>query len=73
MNTKPAARRTRRCLECGADAVPIVYGLPGVELMEASDRGEVALGGCIIMDDQPTWQCLHCGHSFGTRRRRTGS
>jgi hypothetical protein len=28
--------------------MPIVYGLPGPELFEASMRGEVALGGCCI-------------------------
>lgn len=26
---------------------PVAYGYPGPELWEASDRGEVVLGGCI--------------------------
>lgn len=30
--------------------VPIIYGYPSGELMEAAERGEVELGGCIPPD-----------------------
>jgi len=34
---------------------------------EAADRGEVALGGCIVDDELPTWRCTNeeCGWSLG--------
>lgn len=42
--------------------VAIVYGMPGVELFEAEERGEVELGGCIPGDER--WHCRHCGHDW---------
>lgn len=56
-----------RCPVCGAASVPIVYGLPDVELFDAADRGEVALGGCIVGDDDPTHEC-QAGHTWGGGR-----
>jgi hypothetical protein len=57
----------RTCPRCGErDAVPIVYGLPGTDLGEASDRGDVVLGGCCVSDDLPIWHCNACDHDFGT-------
>ena len=54
------------CPTCGsaADVVPIVYGLPGEELMAAAKRGEVALGGCLVSPDDPRWRCKKCGVDF---------
>ena len=54
------------CPRCGSESVPIVYGMPGFEDFEAADRGGLALGGCIVMDDQPTHRCTNeeCGTSF---------
>lgn len=35
-----------RCPECGSQEVlPIVYGLPGSDMLEMSERGEILLGG----------------------------
>ena len=45
------------CPECGGKGVRIVYGLPGPELAEAAERGEVALGGCVIGEDDANLQC----------------
>ena len=38
-----------RCAQCGSrlKLLPVSYGLPGPELGEASERGEVILGGCV--------------------------
>ena len=58
--------RSRRCPTCGAAGVRIVYGMPGPELFEAADRGEVFLGGCVIGDDDPTYAC-GSGHRWGRR------
>jgi hypothetical protein len=66
--------RTNTCAVCGGKGVRIVYGLPSPELTEAAERGEVALGGCVIRDDGPNRQCHSCGNEWqtgsapGTRR-----
>lgn len=53
------------CPRCGSDAtIRIAYGLPGPGLMEAADRGEVALGGCCIEADQPDHKCTVCDAAF---------
>jgi len=49
--------------------VPIVYGLPGLDLFERAAAGEVVLGGCLVDDGQPTWQCLDCDQSWARRPR----
>jgi hypothetical protein len=52
----------RPCPRCGStDAIRIIYGLPDHELFEASERGEVALGGCVIGDESPDFECRACG------------
>jgi hypothetical protein len=72
---RPGMERTdlepRRCPTCGAPAVPIVYGLPGPELWEASERGEVILGGCVIIPENPSHGCTN-GHRWLQSRRRNG-
>jgi len=54
-----------RCLVCRGRGVPIVYGMPGVELAEAENRGELVLGGCLPTDEDASY--LQCG---ATWRRR---
>ena len=59
-------RRARRCPECrGNETVPIAYGMPGLDLAEAAERGELVLGGCCITGDDPRWHCNACGADFG--------
>lgn len=53
------------CPQCGEDeAVEIVYGLPGPELMASAARGHVVLGGCEIAQGQPTHACKNCDHEW---------
>lgn len=54
------------CPKCGKDSgIPIAYGLPGRDLMDRAQRGEVALGGCLVMDDNPELRCTdECGHEW---------
>jgi hypothetical protein len=47
------------CPRCGSEAIPIEYGLPGSDLAEAEERGEVVLGGC--EPKEATWACRSCG------------
>jgi transposase-like protein len=58
-------RKTPKCPSCGSSkVVPIVYGLPDADLGEASEKGEVELGGCVITVDDPKWRCKTCGHGW---------
>jgi len=66
-----AGRKPRRtskapaCPECqAADTVPIVYGLPGPEIFAAAERGELAIGGCVVEFDNPRWACRACTHRW---------
>ena len=45
--------------------VPIVYGFPGEELFEESEKGLVVLGGCCIVDGNPAWYCKRDEKEFG--------
>jgi len=63
-NSESGSSKTA-CPSCGAnDSVPIVYGLPGPELMEEAKAGKVAIGGCIVTSDNPTRECTACGHRW---------
>lgn len=55
------------CPRCGARAIPILRGLPSLEAFEAADRGEIALGGCVVTDDDLNFACtgFDCGLQFG--------
>jgi hypothetical protein len=53
------------CPTCGLAGVEIVYGYPGVDLFDAAERGEIALGGCVPSPE--THQCPN-GHAFLARR-----
>ncbi len=54
-----------RPLHCGKSMVPVVYGMPGPDLFEASERGDVVLGGCVVSDDIPAFRCRSCGATSG--------
>ena len=61
-------RKPVKCRHCGGKVVPVMYGDPGPEMMEAADRGEIVLGGCCISADGPDYQCPVCGLRY-TRDR----
>ena len=50
--------------KCGEKLIEIVYGMPGPELFEASERGEVILGGCCIGDEDPEYRCKKCKFDY---------
>ena len=57
--------RERACPRCAStDAIRIIYGLPDHDLFAASQRGEVALGGCIIGYESPDYECGTCGSAL---------
>ena len=53
---------TPPCLKCGQKTIPIMYGYPSPEMFEAAEAGKIALGGCVIGDDDPDWKCAECDH-----------
>jgi len=56
------------CPSChSTNVLPIVWGLPANNAMEAAKRRKVVFGGCVIDDDPPRWHCENCGLDFGSR------
>lgn len=53
-----------KCPHCGGKVVPIVYGDPTPEVMDAAEHGKVILGGCCIALDSPDYACAVCGQRF---------
>lgn len=43
----------------------IVYGEPSPDLAERARHGEVVLGGCLLVGNDPKWHCLDCDNRFG--------
>lgn len=51
---------TSQCPRCGRPGVPLLFGLPMVEVQRAAEDGRLALGGCCITDGEPpNWECVH--------------
>ena len=52
----------RRCTRCGRKrAVAILYGEPDHRMSAAERAGLIVIGGCVIFEGRPRWECLHCG------------
>ena len=61
-----AGSRAGSCVRCGSRRwMRIAYGMPGADLWEAADRGEVELGGCSVGFDDPRWRCRVCRQLHG--------
>ncbi len=59
-------RKPPKCPACRSDRVrPILYGEPVPSDGEAAKRGELVIGGCLICEGMPTWDCADCRHQFG--------
>lgn len=63
-NPIPVRRKPVKCRHCGHKVLRIQYGYPSHEMMEASERGEILLGGCIVSEDSPDYACPICGQSY---------
>lgn len=55
---------TATCPRCGtwARMLPIVFGFPTPETFQAAERGELAIGGCIVGGEDASHACSACGH-----------
>ena len=59
-----------KCPECGKSWIAeIFWGYPAdIESMEeALDKKEIVLGGCLVTDHDPRWECNDCNHQWGER------
>lgn len=57
-------RKGSTCPTCTkAKLVPIVYGLPGMELRRDSEMGLVSLGCCVVRDNDPELCCWDRGRA----------
>lgn len=66
----PMTTAKKVCPNCGArEGVPITYGEPGPDMIDAHHRGDIVIGGCCLEDGQPTWACMACGHRWAPERR----
>ena len=59
-----------RCPMCNRKLIDVIYGLPGPELIEAEDRGEVILRGCVMPPNPPHYLCKRCGREYGGELNR---
>ena len=60
------------CPRCGSvDTIPIVYGDPSWETGRAAERGELAIGGCLVSEESPALRCKACGTEFNEPAENT--
>jgi hypothetical protein len=58
-------RKPAECPKChGRDIRRILYGFPTDEAFAMVDRGEAVLGGCVVFDWMPDWECHDCRHRW---------
>ena len=65
MPPTPDPQQPGSCARCGGVLVPIAYGYPGLEMIQAEERGEIMLGGCTMDPGMPTGVCRDCGQTWG--------
>ena len=56
------------CRESDA-VVPILYGYPSDEAMEAAERDEIVLAGCMVGETDPSYYCRRCLIAFECERQ----
>jgi len=59
-----------KCPECGSSSVAeILWGYIANmrELEKELDKKKIVLGGCIVTDHDPKWECNDCYHKWGER------
>ena len=54
-----------KCPKCSKGSiVPIRYGMPGNDMWEEKERGEIILGGCVIEERAPDHHCNDCQYEW---------
>lgn len=56
-----------KCPKCNSKSIgKIFWGIPNVELIrEQIEKKEIILGGHIISNHNPKWECNLCNHRWG--------
>ena len=55
------SRKPNRCIRCGKPAVvKILYGEPTDESWELAQNGKLVIGGCVVNEKSPKWECTQC-------------
>lgn len=65
------SQTTKKCPKCGERLIEIIYGMPGSDLFEAEERGEVILGGCCLSGDDPKYHCKNCNIDYSRDLKKT--
>ena len=56
------------CPKCKSKkTVPIVYGMPSLEMSKEEKAGRLILGGCVMNFDNPEWRCKKCEYEWKPR------
>ena len=57
------------CPECGKSWIAeIRWGYLDVKVIEEKlEKKEIVLGGCLVTDHDPKWECNSCHHRWGER------
>jgi len=58
------------CPNCKKESIAeILWGYPAdmSVIDEKLERKEIVLGGCIVTDHDPKWECNDCHHQWGER------
>ena len=60
-----------KCPNCNKEWIArILWGLPAdydKYLEEQIERKDIILGGCLVTDHDPKWECNECNHRWGER------
>lgn len=59
--TKP---KTYRCPNCGGELRKIVWGMPDLSMLDAAQRGEVYIGGCVLFEPAAQYHCMRCDREY---------
>ena len=66
MNESVGVQAGRVCPRCGQEnSVPLIYGLPGTGDFRLAERGLVALGGCLMPEEEAAFVCRSCDLQWG--------
>ena len=65
---KPKVSSCPECVRTDV-VVPILYGYPSAGAMEAAERDEIVLAGCMVGDLDPSYYCRRCRIGFEYARQ----
>ena len=62
----------RACPGCGKeDSIPLIFGMPGFDDFRQAERGLIALGGCLVPDEEAGFVCRSCDLQWGNESDAT--